>query len=363
LPPQSIRPEPAANARGVRGGTARSVRSYAARRVRVMRRDVSQLIRNDASRADASEEIPEASVIVVTHNNESLIVDCLRAIEVGIARHSYEVIVVDNNSSDRTIAAIPDDLKPWRPVALKRNVGFARATNTGIEASRGRLMVLVNSDAFPDPGSIDRLIDAIDELPRAGIVGARLRYPTGQPQPSVGRLPSLMGGLWVALFLHRMPLTARLDIGISVHPSLYRSRRRVDWVTGAFCVARREAGFLPAGAFMYGEDIEWALACRHEGLEVWLEPAATAVHIGRASVDQSQEQGFAQEQRVRFELAWFARSGRLAQLGARGVLVIHALSRLILYGGLAALPGRRARRLGEYRTLLRAALSRDLSNI
>jgi GT2 family glycosyltransferase len=306
---------------------------------------------------------PDASVIVVTHNNESLILDCLSAINAGVARHSHEVILVDNNSTDGTLAAIPGDLKPRHVIALERNVGFAQATNAGIEASRGRLVVLINSDAFPDPGGIDRLIEAIDELPRAGIVGACLRYPTGRPQPSVGRFPSLMGGLWVALFLHRMPLSARLNIGVSAHPSLYRARRRVDWVTAAFCVARREVGHLPAGGFMYGEDIEWALACSQAQLEVWLEPAATAVHIGRASVDQSQSPGFAQERRAQFELEWFARRGRLVQLVARGVLVMHALLRLIVYGGLSVLRGRRGGHMGEYTTLLRAALARRPSRM
>lgn len=313
---------------------------------------------NTMSPRDAEATCPDASVIVVTHNNESLIADCLRAIGTGLHLHSYETIVVDNGSTDGTLAAIPDDLQPWCVIALGTNVGFAQANNAGIEASRGRLMVLVNSDAFPDRGSIDQLIEAVDELPHAGIVGGRLRYPTGEPQPSVGRFPSLRGGLWVALFLHRIPLTARANIGLSAHPALYRSRRRVDWVTGAFCIARREVGLLPAGAFMYGEDVAWALACRQAGLEVWLHPAATAVHIGRASVDQSQDPGFAQQRRVQFELAWFARRGPLAQLAARGVLVVHALLRLAVYGGLAALRGRRDRRVGENTILLYAALSR-----
>jgi GT2 family glycosyltransferase len=309
---------------------------------------------------DSEAARPDASVIVITHNNESLIADCLRAVATGLSLHSYETIVVDNGSTDGTLAAIPDDLRSLRIIELETNVGFAQANNVGIEASRGRLIVLVNSDAFPDRGSIDRLVEAIDELPHAGIVGGRLRYPTGELQPSVGRFPSLTGGLWVALFLHRMPLTARVNVGLSAHPVLYRSRRRVDWVTGAFCIARREAGHLPAGAFMYGEDVAWALACRKAGLQVWLDPPSTAVHIGRASVDQSQNPGFAQRQRAQFELAWFARRGHLAQLAARGVLIVHALLRLTAYGGLAVLRRRRDRQVGENRTLLRAALSRHL---
>jgi GT2 family glycosyltransferase len=301
---------------------------------------------------------PEASVIVVTHNNDSLIADCLASVRAGIRAHSYEIIVVDNASTDGTLGAIPDDASCLQTIALETNVGFAKANNAGIDASRGRLIVLVNSDAFPDPGSIDVLIDAVNGLPRAGIVGGRLRYPSGEPQPSVGRFPSLLGGLWVALFLHRAPLTARVDVGVSAHPALYRTRREVDWVTAAFCVARPAAGRLPVGSFMYGEDVEWALACRQAGLEVWLEPAATAIHVGRASVDESRDAGFAQRQRAQFELEWFARRGPLAQLAARGVLVVHAFLRLVAYGVLSTLRRRWDHRVQEYLALLRAATSK-----
>jgi GT2 family glycosyltransferase len=307
---------------------------------------------------DADGTRPDATVIVVTHNNESLIADCLRCIDAAAPSHSYETVIVDNNSRDGTLAAIPRDVSEPQVIALDSNVGFAAANNAGIQAGQGRLIVLVNSDAFPDPGSIDKLIEAIDELPDAGIVGGRLRYPSGRQQPSFGQFPSLLGGLWVALFLHRLPIISRAGIGISAHSALYRSRRSVDWVTAAFCVARREIGPLPTGAFMYGEDVAWALEARHSGLNVWFDPAATAVHIGRASVDQSQDAGFAQRRRAQFELEWFAGRGRMVQLAARAVLLVHALVRLAAYGGMATLRRRSDRRVEEQKALLSAAISR-----
>jgi GT2 family glycosyltransferase len=305
---------------------------------------------------DTDDSPPDASVIVVTHNNEALIDDCLRTIDAGLERYSHETIVVDNASIDRTLDRISAREIAVRVVALDRNMGFAAATNAGIEASRGRLVVLVNSDAFPDTGSIDRLIEAIDQLPQAAILGGRLRYPTGELQPSTGSFPSLLGGLWVALFLHRAPLISRLGIGIAAHAALYRKRRQVDWVTAAFCVARREASPLPARTFMYGEDVEWAFGCRQAGLEIWFDPAATAVHIGRASVDQHRERGFAQRQRAQFELEWFGRRGRFARFAARGVLASHALIRLAIIGPFAALR-RDDGRAREYVELLRAAVT------
>ena len=115
---------------------------------------------------------------------------------------------------------------------------------------------------------------------------------------------------------------------------------------------------MPASSFMYGEDVEWARAVRERGLEVWLEPAATAVHISRASVDRSQAPGFPQRRRAEFELAWFTRSGGArARFAARLVLAIHALMRCIAYGLHAALTGQRDVHVAEYVTLLRAALT------
>src|SRR3954462_10150632 len=105
-------------------------------------------------RAHKAQADPGVSVIVVTHNNQWLLSECLRSIERGVVGHSYEVIVVDSGSTDRTVDRARDDPRRPRVIALPENVGFAAANNAGIAQSRGRIIVLVNSDAFPDHGSI-----------------------------------------------------------------------------------------------------------------------------------------------------------------------------------------------------------------
>lgn len=302
------------------------------------------------------------SVVVVTHNNDRLIDDCLRAIDQSLRTRRAEVIVVDNASTDGTPDIVAAAQPPVQLISMTNNVGFADAVNVAFAHARGRYVALVNSDAFPDRGCIDELVALLAQNPHVGIVGAKLRYPSGALQPSAGTFPSLLGGLWVALFLHRVPGLSRAGIGYFADERLYRRERRVDWVCAAVCAARADAGPLPASSFMYGEDVEWALACRRSGLQVWLQPRATAVHIGRASVDRSQDVSFAQRQRARFELAWFARRGPLAQLGARGVLALHALLRLLAFAPPSLLRRRRDRRVSEYAALLRAALSRDVAS-
>jgi hypothetical protein len=300
---------------------------------------------------------PLVTVVIVTHNNRELVGKCLEAVVESVRSHPSQIIVVDNHSMDGTAEAVEAGAWPVEIIKLHENVGFARAVNEAWARARGRYVALVNSDAFPDAGCVDRMVNALEQRSQAGIVGARLRYPAGRLQPSAGTFPSLLGDLWVALFLHRSPGLSRLGIGYLANERLYLQPRRVDWVSAAVCAARAEAGPLPTSSFMYGEDVEWAAECREAGWEVWLEPAASAVHVGRASVEQSQDAGFAQRRRVQFELAWFAPRGPVVVVLARFVLLTHALLRLGLYGSRGLVRRGRERRVAEYTALLRATIT------
>jgi GT2 family glycosyltransferase len=303
------------------------------------------------------EQAATVTVVVVTFNNAELVDPCLDAIDCAVTRWPHEVVVVDNASSDGTVARVRSHNRTVRCVVLGENRGFAVASNVGIRASDSRYVALVNSDTFVDAGSIDKLVDFLEVHTCVGIVGGRLRYPSGASQPSAGRFPSLLGNLWMACCLHRLPGSSRLALGVHTHPALYRRARRVDWVTGAFCVARREVGFLPEEAFMYGEDVEWASVARSAGYATWVEPAATAVHIGNATVQRARASGFKQARRVEFELRWFHSRGSAYVLTLRAIWVMHACTRILLYGLLYPVHRRAARNgIREFRELLRYAV-------
>jgi N-acetylglucosaminyl-diphospho-decaprenol L-rhamnosyltransferase len=301
------------------------------------------------------------SVVVVTHNNRDLIGPCLQAIREAVGDRDAQLLVVDNASTDGTRELLEDATRGVELIALHENVGFARGVNRALQAAHGRFVALVNSDAFPDPGCLEELVDVLEANPLIGIAGAKLRYPSGRLQPSAGTFPSLWGGLWVALSLHRVPGLSRLGIGYLADERLYERAHAVDWVCAATCAVRADLAPMPTGSFMYGEDVEWARASHEAGMEVWLVPQATSVHISRASVDQSRDGSFAQRRRAQFELAWFARRGHLVVLLARGVLLLHGSLRLALYGGLSVLRGRRDRRVAEYAALVRAAIHTPVS--
>ena len=298
----------------------------------------------------------DVSVIVVSFDSEAVIERCLAAVGDAVRAHSSELLLVDNGSRDDTLQRARAISPAARVIQLERNVGFAAANNVAIEHAQGRYLALVNSDAFPDPGAIDLLVERADRGPRIGLVGGRLRDGRGRPQPSSGSFPTLLGELGVALFFHRLPLLWRLPLSVSANPARYENAEPVDWVTGAFCLARREIGPMPAAAFMYGEDVEWSLQARELGFEVWIEPAARAVHLGGGGSSSPQAARLRQDRRVEFAMRWFAPRGRGALAGIRAVLVLHGTIRVAIFTLLVPLRGSRAcRGIVEFRQLIAQA--------
>lgn len=304
----------------------------------------------------------EVSLIVVTFNNEEIIDRCLTAVRESVKTHVAEVLVVDNASTDDTVERVRETARGAILIALEQNVGFAAANNVAMEQAHGRYVALINSDSFPDAGAVDYLIRRADADARIGLVGGRLRDASGRRQPSAGSFPSLLANLGVALFLHRLPLVSRLPLSVLASPAGYDKARRVDWVSGAFCLARREVGHLPSAGFMYGEDVEWARQASECGFETWIEPLATAIHLGGGGNSASAPAAtFRQTSRVDFELRWFGTRGAWVVASARAVMAIHALLRIALFAAMLPVrPDLARRRLAEFRVLLREALQRPV---
>jgi len=303
-------------------------------------------------------ERPAISVLVVTHNNEDLIETCLRSIRMSARERTLEVIVLDNGSVDRTLDRAGAIDPRAHLVGMGGNTGFAAANNHGLSLARGNIVALVNSDCFPDPGSLDRLADALEADTRTGIVGGSVRYASGRHQPSAGPFPSIIGDLWVALFLHRAPLLSRLGMGLWADKRLYDTSRTVDWVSGCFLGMRADVGPLPEDSFMYGEDVELCRTAHLAGWRTRTEPLATAVHLTGASLaSRPGGRAFAQRQRAQFAMRWYAGRGWAHAMAVRLVLVLHAVLRIALTTLRRPWPPARARAArNEYWALLFAAL-------
>lgn len=228
--------------------------------------------------------MPDLSIIIVNWNTCQLLADCLNSIIDTAGNITYEIIVVDNGSTDGSQAMLARQFPQARLLQNRENVGFARANNQALAASRGRYALLLNSDALATPGSLQALVSLAGQQPRAGIVGARLVNPDGSFQASYTPFPTLWQEFLILSGLGRLFFGRWYP---SRGPDADKGPQIVDYVEGACMLVRREAyesaGGLDEGYFMYAEEVDWCYTMRQKGWQVWYQPAAKIIHLGGAS--------------------------------------------------------------------------------
>jgi GT2 family glycosyltransferase len=210
------------------------------------------------------------SIIIVSFNARPDLVSCLLSLKKNPPSGPHEVIVVDNASSDDSVAAARR-LPGLRVIEMSRNAGFSAANNAGIRDSRGDLLLLLNSDTLVPPGALDALIARLEATPTAAVAGPRLVDGEGIAELSFGRMISPLNEFrqkrrsaeWIARETGR--------------------EQFVDWVSGAcLLVWRRDAeaaGLLDERYFLYTEDVDFCHAVRMRGRKVLFTPAATITHL------------------------------------------------------------------------------------
>ena len=222
------------------------------------------------------------SICIVSWNTRDLLEACLRSLYADPDSAGWQVLVVDNASSDGSADMVADRFPRAELIRSPRNLGFSRGNNLALARATGRCLLLLNSDTAVDPGALGRLVDYLDSDPDAGAVGPRLVYPDGSLQLSCGRPPGLHSEIVHKLLLHRIFPFFRLG---RWH---HGERRCVGWVTGACLMVRREAaaetGFLDPNIFMCFEDLDWCMRLRKKGWSVVYLPSSRVVHHDGQSI-------------------------------------------------------------------------------
>jgi GT2 family glycosyltransferase/glycosyltransferase involved in cell wall biosynthesis len=217
---------------------------------------------------------PDVSIVIPVHNQWALTAGCLASIASDRSAVGFEVIVVDDASTDQTLGALAG-VVGINAIRLDENQGFIAAVNAGIRASRGQFIVLLNNDTMCAPGWLDALVTTVESDEEIGVVGAKLVYPDG-------RLQEAGGIIWNDASGH--------NYGRDQDPNdpKYGFVRDVDYCSGACLLVRREllatlggldSRFAPA----YYEDTDLCFAARAHGYRVVYQPAAVVCHLEGAS--------------------------------------------------------------------------------
>ena len=232
------------------------------------------------------------SIIIVSFNTREMILACLRSIEVQTRRTSYEIIVVDNMSTDGSAEAIGREFPSVRLMALTENLGFAGANNLAAASARGRQILLLNPDTIILDGAIDRLVAFSNDNRSSRVWGGRTVFGDGSLNPgSCWRKLTVWNLLCWSLGLAFLAPNSPIFNSIAYGGWDRSTVRHVDIVAGCLLLIDREfwnqlGGFDPA-FFMYGEEADLCERARQVGAHPIVTPAATIVHYGGASETSS----------------------------------------------------------------------------
>ena len=223
---------------------------------------------------------PDMSVCIVSTDGREDLLRCLDSVFRNPPSGPFEVLVIDNASTDGTAAAVRERFSERVALTvLPERHGKAENDSALMTRARGRFCLLLNEDSELTAGAADTLREALERNPRAAAAGARLLSPAGAAQPSAWRFPGVRTALAGAVFLHRR---ATVQSG-------GEREREVDWVQSAGMLVRRDAfeqvGPLDPAFFVYSDEVDWQKRAHDGGWSVLYVPAAAIMHREQLSGD------------------------------------------------------------------------------
>jgi GT2 family glycosyltransferase len=225
------------------------------------------------------------SVVTVNFNAGPLLIESARAVLASTA--PVELIVVDNGSADGSVAALRAAVADprLRVIETGANLGFARASNLGIRASRGDQVLLLNPDCIIEADTVERMREVMAGRPEVGMAGCLIRNPDGTEQAGSRRSVPTPWRSFVRTFgLARVfPQYRRLfDDFVLAGQTLPAEPVPMEAISGAFMLVRRpaldEVGLLDEGYFLHCEDLDWCMRFRRAGSPILFVPGVAVVH-------------------------------------------------------------------------------------
>lgn len=231
--------------------------------------------------------MPVVSIVVVSFNTRELLRECLQTVERTANGLPLEIIVVDNASRDGSADLVEQEFPAVKLIRSEVNLGFAGANNAAFPHVRGTYTILLNSDAFPEPGALTAAVQHMDSEQDVGLGGARLVGRDGSWQPSARLFPSLVNDLLSLSGLSaKFPESRLLGRADRTWADQYEAAD-TDWVPGAFSIIRtellRKVGYFDEEFFLYYEEVDLCKRIRAAGYRVRYWPDVVVVHIGGES--------------------------------------------------------------------------------
>lgn len=273
------------------------------------------------------------SVIIVSYNTSEITVQAVGSVLEHTGDAGVEVIVVDNNSSDDSVAAIRAAHPQVEVVATGINGGYAWGNNTGMMRARGRYILVMNPDALMHADTLDNAVAYMDANPDIGCLGPRVCYESGLQQSTLFRNIGLRSIFW-GIFVPNRFIRNSTWFGDQRYAALSRDiAQDIDVVAGCFMMVPRgvieNAGWMDDRFFMYSEESEWCARIRRAGYVVRYNPDVSITHYGAVSTGETSPWKSVEIAKGHILFLRFSRGDFVAWLGAMMMLFADILRGLI----------------------------------
>ena len=211
------------------------------------------------------------SIITINYNQTQVTCELLQSLK-ALTYPNYEVIVVDNASTENPEQIIKQQFPNVQVIVSTTNLGFSGGNNLGMTHAKGDYFFLVNNDTELTPNCIEQLLAMYQKIPNLGIVCPKIRYfEAAQPIQYVG-------------YTKLNPITARNHTIGQYEPDngQYQQATQTPYAHGAAMMVSRQAvekvGMMPEDFFLYYEELDWSEQMKRAGYKIYVEPQATIFH-------------------------------------------------------------------------------------
>lgn len=227
----------------------------------------------------------DLSIVIVSYNTLEMTRACLASVYENAGPLSIQVIVVDNDSKDGSVAMVQGDFPQVELILNHENKGFAAANNQGFRVANGAFVLLLNSDTVVLGDVLDRSVQYLKNRPEVGAMGCRVLNTDRSMQSTCSGYPTLSRLLMMTTGLDR--LSSVFD-RYRLRSWLRDSERDVEVISGCYMLVRREIieniGGLDESFFFFGEETDWCLQMRKAGWSLKFAPVGEIIHHGGGSV-------------------------------------------------------------------------------
>ena len=225
---------------------------------------------------------PILSIIIVNWNTKLHLKWCLHYVFKRTRGIDFEVLVVDNGSSDGSIAMVENNFPGVKLIGNKQNLGFAKANNQAIKKAAGKYILLLNSDTKITEQSLVKMVEYLDNNSQVGILGCKLLNPDGSLQPSCRRFPTLLSQIIILLKLHNYFPNIKTIKDYYMLDWPHDKIKKVDQVMGACFMVRQEVftdiGLLDDKYFIWFEEVDFCRRAMEAGWKTHFIPGAQVFH-------------------------------------------------------------------------------------